>query len=135
LKFFVSSCDSDDRYPKPSWVVTKRTTQEMREGEEKIIADLLAHPLITSTRQEIMDAQNWKRFGYEKFAGATRLGYKKQLTISFPHWLPVFVFGLLAMLIRPKPRFGFRLYDLLAVTTIVAAVVGGYAALLRLAEV
>jgi len=54
--------------------------------------------------------------------------------MRFPHWCSLLITGLLAILVRPTPRFRFTLRDLFAFTTIVAVVAGSFAALLRVAE-
>jgi hypothetical protein len=51
--------------------------------------------------------------------------------VIFPNWLPLLTTALLAIAIRPKPRWRFGLRDLFTLTTVAALVIGPLAFWLR----
>jgi len=112
-----TSVDGSDHPPKQftfSYVVTEENVKLVRDG---LALDPYAPPRPRTF------------LGF--YMGRSQEGFLKLL---IPHWFPVLSSGLLAVLLRPKPRWQFGLRDLFAITTIVAAVVGGFAVLHRLAK-
>lgn len=55
----------------------------------------------------------------------------QQWYVIIPHWFPVAALAVIAIAIRPAPRFKFNLRDLFTLTTVAALVIGPFAFWLR----
>jgi hypothetical protein len=99
-------------------------------------------PIMVNTRRAIHPPRlDWSVRPVREFRispGANRLGFKWMYSLSgetayfqIPYWFPTLTSVLLAIVIRPAPRFKFSLRDLLTLMTVAALTVGPLAFWLR----